>query len=335
MNKPLNLDSRNSVSSRLSFRDEHPNLGDGRDEILAGLALSQKSVNPKWFYDQRGSELFDEITRLPEYYPTRTESMILKENRESIAQFCGADSVFIEPGSGSSEKVRILLDALQPDVYVPVDISADFLWQSAQALGDEYPWLDIFAVCADFNAGWGFLDELSASRRVVFYPGSTIGNLAPTQAQDFLCKVAEVVGSDGGILIGVDTHKASDRLHAAYNDSAGVTAQFNLNVLRRMNTLLDGNFDESAFSHRAFYNEDLRRIEMHLVSDTAQQVQCGGLTFDFAKGETIHTECSYKYSLDAFARLASSAGLDVVHTWQDDDALFSVHYLRSCNGECD
>lgn len=314
--------------SRVVFRDEHPDLGGGREEILAGLQLPQKSVNPKWFYDHRGSELFDQITRLPEYYPTRTESMILKDNCDSIARICGADSVFIEPGSGSSEKVRILLDALKPDVYVPVDISAEFLRQSAEALGGEYPWLDIFAVCADFNAGWEFLEELPVSPRVVFYPGSTIGNLEPVLAQQFLSGIRDVMGRDGGVLIGVDTHKATDRLNAAYNDSAGVTAAFNLNVLRRMNELLDAQFDEASFSHRAFYNEDLRRIEMHLVSNCAQQVACAGTTIGFERGETIHTECSYKYSLDDFTALADSAGLQIAQTWQDDEALFSVHYLR-------
>lgn len=315
--------------SRVSFRDEHPDLGDGRAEILRGLQLPQKSVNPKWFYDQRGSELFDQITRLPEYYPTRTESAILNENRASIAANCGDESVFIEPGSGSSEKVRILLEAVRPAVYVPVDISADFLHQSAKALGDEYPWLDIFAVCADFNAGWDFLSELPSARRVVFYPGSTIGNLDPVMAQTFLRTIGKLVGKDGGVLIGVDTHKSTSRLEAAYNDDAGVTAEFNLNVLRRMNALLDADFDEAAFSHRAFYNEDLRRIEMHLVSDVSQQVDCAGETLDFKAGETIHTECSYKYSLEDFAALATSAGLQIVETWQDDEALFSVHYLRS------
>ncbi|EED32351.1 probable methyltransferase [gamma proteobacterium NOR5-3] len=322
MNKSL------GTISRVSFRDEHPDLGDGRAEILAGLALPQKRVNPKWFYDQRGSELFDQITRLPEYYPTRTETAIINENRAAIAANCGDDSVFIEPGSGSSEKVRILLDAVRPAVYVPVDISADFLQQSARTLGDEYPWLDIFAVCADFNAGWDFLDELPSSRRVVFYPGSTIGNLDPAMAQTFLRTIATLVGKDGGVLIGVDTHKSTSRLEAAYNDKDGVTARFNLNVLRRMNTLLDADFDETVFSHRAFYNEDLRRIEMHLVSDVAQQVDCAGTTLDFKAGETIHTECSYKYSLEDFAALAASAGLEIVESWLDDEALFSVHYLR-------
>ncbi|MFK8043117.1 L-histidine N(alpha)-methyltransferase [Congregibacter sp.] len=314
--------------SRVSFRDEHPDLGDGREEILKGLGLPQKSVNPKWFYDQRGSELFDEITRLPEYYPTRTEILILEQNREAIARVCGPECILIEPGSGSSEKVRILLDAMRPERYVPIDISAAFLQRSAQALGEEYPWLDIAAVCADFNGGWSFLEELPASPRVVFYPGSTIGNLEPDLAQRFLRELREMVGPDGGVLIGVDTHKSTERLNAAYNDSAGITAEFNLNVLRRMNELLDASFDDSSFSHHAFYNEGQRRIEMHLVSDNAQQIEHAGGYFHFRAGETIHTECSYKYSLEDFAALAQSAGLEIAETWQDDEALFSVHYLR-------
>lgn len=314
--------------NRISFRDEHPDLGDGRAEILAGLQSQQKFLDPKWFYDQRGSELFDEITRLPEYYPTRIECKILNDYRESIAAVCGANSVLIEPGSGSSEKVRILLDALRPKIYVPIDISAEFLQLSAQTLGQEYPWLDIFALCADFHTGWGFLQELPASHRLFFYPGSTIGNLEPALAQQFLLGIQEVIGPDGGLLIGVDTHKSTERLNAAYNDSAGVTAAFNLNVLRRMNELLDAEFEENAFQHRAFYNEDLRRIEMHLVSKRAQRVRCADGFIDFAKSETIHTECSYKYSLEDFAELAKSAGLSVKQTWQDEDAMFSVHYLR-------
>lgn len=323
MNEPL------GKVTRVSFRDEHPDLGDGREEILKGLSLPQKSVNPKWFYDQRGSELFDEITRLPEYYPTRTEVLILEEHREAIARICGSDCVLIEPGSGSSEKVRIFLDTLKPSVYVPIDISASFLKDSAEALGEEYPWLDIHAVCADFNGGWGFLDELPASPRVVFYPGSTIGNLEPDMAQRFLKSLRDMVGPDGGVLIGVDTHKSTERLNAAYNDSAGITAAFNLNILRRMNELLDANFHESRFSHHAFYNESQRRIEMHLVSDCAQQISHADGSFDFREGETIHTECSYKYSLEDFAALARSGGFDIAETWQDDEGLFSLHYLRA------
>jgi dimethylhistidine N-methyltransferase len=210
---------------------------------------------------------------------------------------------------------------------VPIDISADFLQQSAETLGGEYPWLQIHAVCADFNAGWSFLDALPDGKRVIFYPGSTIGNLEPAVAREFLRGLAEVIGDDGGVLVGVDTHKSSDRLNAAYNDAAGITAQFNLNILRRMNALLDAEFDEDAFDHRAFYNEALRRIEMHLVSPAAQRVRCNGSHIAFAAGETIHTESSYKYTLEGFAELADSAGLSVQKTWLDDEALFSLHYL--------
>ncbi|WP_439100217.1 L-histidine N(alpha)-methyltransferase [Congregibacter sp.] len=322
MNEPL------GKVSRVSFKDEHPDLGDGREEIIKGLSLPQKSADPKWFYDQRGSELFDEITRLPEYYPTRTEVLILEQQREAIAKICGSDCVLIEPGSGSSEKVRILLDALRPSLYVPIDISASFLRDSAELLGEEYPWLDIHAVCADFNGGWAFLETLAPSPRVVFYPGSTIGNLEPDMALRFLKSLRDMAGPDGGVLIGVDTHKSTERLNAAYNDSAAVTAAFNLNILRRMNELLEADFDESRFSHHAFYNESLRRIEMHLVSNCDQQVRYDGGRFDFREGETIHTECSYKYSLEDFTALARSGGFDIAETWQDDAQLFSVHYLR-------
>jgi dimethylhistidine N-methyltransferase len=322
------MDRAVSNEGNVQFRDEHPDLGDGRDEILAGLLRPQKKIDPKWFYDQHGSELFDEITRLPEYYPTRTEVAILKSQRESIANHCGEDCLLIEPGSGSSEKVRILLDSLRPSLYVPVDISADFLQQSAGDLGAEYPWLNVYAVCADFNAGWEFLDDLPAGKRVIFYPGSTLGNLEPQRARQFLRGVAAVVGSDGGVLIGVDTHKPTPLLHAAYNDSAGVTEAFNLNVLTRLNDLLDADFDLAAFEHHAFYNEELRRIEMHLISSRNQSVYCAGEVLAFSKGETIHTECSYKYSPADFADLVAAAGLEIAETWQDADEMFGVHYLR-------
>lgn len=315
-------------SDNVCFHDAHPCLHDGRRELHAGLQAPQKAINPKWLYDQRGSELFDAITRLPEYYPTRTEMQLLRERSADIAAHCGADCLFIEPGSGSSEKVRLLLDDLQPRAYVPVDISADFLKEAALALGREYPWLRIHAVCADFNDGWDFLDELPGGRRVFFYPGSTIGNLEPPRARDFLAGLAQVIGEDGGVLVGVDTHKNSGTLHAAYNDSAGVTAAFNLNLLQRLNALLGADFDPQRFSHRAFYNEERRRIEMHLVSHEAQRVYCADGVVSFAAGETIHTENSYKYSPADFADLADRAGLRIEHSWLDEQALFSLHHLR-------
>ena len=315
-------------SDKVVFRNEHPDLSHSREEILAGLQTTQKTVNPKWFYDEYGSQLFDQITRLPEYYPTRTEVAILTENREQISARCGHGCLFIEPGSGSSEKVRILLDTLQPAAYVPMDISADFLQSAALELGGEYPWLDIYAVCADFNQGWSFLDALPTGKRVVFYPGSTIGNLEPKLAAEFLIRVRDMMGENGGALVGVDTHKSTDRLNAAYNDSQGVTAKFNLNVLRRLNEVMDAEFEEDNFRHHAFYNTEVRRIEMHLVSEREQSVRCNGGTVEFALGETLHTESSYKYTPQSFAALVEAAGLKLAQSWMDADELFSVHYLE-------
>ena len=315
-------------SDKVVFRNEHPDLSHSREEILAGLQTTQKTVNPKWFYDEYGSQLFDQITRLPEYYPTRTEVAILTENREQISARCGHGCLFIEPGSGSSEKVRILLDTLQPAAYVPMDISADFLQSAALELGGEYPWLDIYAVCADFNQGWSFLDALPAGKRVVFYPGSTIGNLEPKLAAEFLIRVRDMMGENGGALVGVDTHKSTDRLNAAYNDSQGVTAKFNLNVLHRLNEVMDAEFEEDSFRHHAFYNTEVRRIEMHLVSERKQSVRCNGGTVEFALGETLHTESSYKYTAQSFAALVEAAGLKLAQSWMDADELFSVHYLE-------
>ena len=315
-------------SDKVVFRNEHPDLSHSREEILAGLQTAQKTVNPKWFYDEYGSQLFDQITCLPEYYPTRTEVAILTENREQISARCSHGCLFIEPGSGSSEKVRILLDTLQPAAYVPMDISADFLQSAALELGGEYPWLDIYAVCADFNQGWSFLDALPAGKRVVFYPGSTIGNLEPKLAAEFLIRVRDMMGENGGALVGVDTHKSTDRLNAAYNDSQGVTAKFNLNVLHRLNEVMDAEFEEDSFRHHAFYNTEVRRIEMHLVSEREQSVRCNGGTVEFALGETLHTESSYKYTAQSFAALVEAAGLKLAQSWMDADELFSVHYLE-------
>ena len=315
-------------SDKVVFRNEHPDLSHSREEILAGLQTTQKTVNPKWFYDEYGSQLFDQITRLPEYYPTRTEVAILTENREQISARCGHGCLFIEPGSGSSEKVRILLDTLQPAAYVPMDISADFLQSAALELGGEYPWLDIYAVCADFNQGWSFLDALPTGKRVVFYPGSTIGNLEPKLAAEFLIRVRDMMGENGGALVGVDTHKSTDRLNAAYNDSQGVTAKFNLNVLRGLNEVMDAEFEEDSFRHHAFYNTEVRRIEMHLVSERKQSVRCNGGTVEFALGETLHTESSYKYTPQSFVALVEAAGLKLAQSWMDADELFSVHYLE-------
>jgi len=309
------------------FENHQPARTESRAELLAGLQMAQKQVNPKYFYDARGSELFEQITRQHEYYPTRTEKTILSSYASEIADHCGADCVLIEPGSGNSEKVRLLLNAIRPAAYVPVDISAEFLHEAAVKLGLEFPWLKIQAICADFAGQWQAHTQLPAGRRVVFYPGSTIGNMEPRDARGFLTGLRRWIGEDGGILIGVDLHKSERLLNAAYNDSSGVTARFNLNILNSLNRMLDGDFSEQAFSHRAFYNSERKRIEMHLVSKESQVVELNGSSIRFDKGETLHTENSYKYTLEGFSELGESAGLALEKSWLDEDKLFSIHYL--------
>ena len=313
------------------FIDQHPAVTVGTQEILQGIRKPQKALEPKWFYDEKGSRLFDQITRLPEYYPSRTERQILQHYSSEIATACGGGCVLIEPGAGNCAKVRILLDDLRPAVYAPVDISADYLWSAARELGGEYPWLDVVAVCADFNCDWSFVERLPPGKRVIFYPGSTIGNLEPAAAAVFLRRVRAVLGEGGGALVGVDLHKSSTRLNAAYNDAAGITAKFNLNVLQRLNEIMGADFDEARFRHHAFYNGARQRIEMHLVSKGRQSVTLGGERIDFDDGESIHTENSYKYTVEGFAELAAGAGLSLERTWLDEEELFSVHYLRAGN----
>jgi dimethylhistidine N-methyltransferase len=311
------------------FEDQQPDHSESRAELLAGLQLPQKKINPKYFYDARGSELFEQITELQEYYPTRTEMDILKSYAHEIAAYCGSDCVLIEPGSGSSEKVRLLLDSIKPAAYVPVDISADFLYESALKLGREFPWLNVHAICADFADQWQARTELPEGRRVVFYPGSTIGNMEPRDAAAFLAKLRQWIGSDGGVVVGVDLHKSEQVLNAAYNDARGVTARFNLNILNSVNRLADADFCGKNFSHRAFYNRDLKRIEMHLVSKQPQTVKVNGSSIQFDEGETLHTENSYKYSLQDFEALSNAAGFTLQKSWLDANKLFSVHYLSA------
>ncbi len=314
------------------FHDAQPEIKDGLAELLDGLQAEKKRLDPKWFYDERGSELFEQITELPEYYPTRTEIAILRDNRDAISERCGHGCVFIEPGSGNCEKARLLLDTLRPAAYVPLDISADFLRDAVTQLGLEYPWLTVQAICADFNRDWTWLDKLPEGRRVVFYPGSTIGNLEPEAAEEFLRRVRRLVGSDGGLLIGVDLHKSSACLNKAYNDTEGVTASFNLNALEHINHQFGADFDTKRFSHHAFYDVERQRIEMHLVSTEKQSVRCRDTRIDFASGESIHTENSYKYTVEGFEKLAARAGLALRASWLDEERLFSVHYLSSSQG---
>jgi len=317
-------------SARFTFYDLAPGEESFRDAVLCGLGRPRKSIPCKFFYDTRGSWLFEEICRLPEYYPTRTEIAILGENSDEIAAQMGSHCRLIEFGSGASQKVRILLEALdRPAAYVPVDISREHLRDAANSLAEDFPSVPVVAVCADYTRPFA-LPPLPGARgkRVGFFPGSTIGNFEPDAAVAFLANYASVLGPGGEMLIGVDLKKDQEILEAAYNDRAGVTAAFNLNLLERINRELDGDIDIDRFEHVAFYNEAEGRVEIYIRSQTDQQAQIAGRHFRFAAGELIHTEYSYKYSVRDFRSLAADAGFRPVDTWMDPAGLFSVHYFR-------
>ncbi len=307
-------------------------------ELLAGLERRPRSVPPKFFYDAAGSALFDRICELPEYYPTRTELQILSRHAPEIAACIGPHADIIEFGAGSSRKVRLLLEALpQPRRFVPIDISADHLHAAAEMLRLEHPGLLVQPLAADFTRPFDLppLPPGSApARRVGFFPGSSIGNFTPDEALRFLRDAAALLqGGDGrgsapgGLLVGVDLIKDPAVLHAAYNDAAGVTAAFNLNLLARANRELAADFDLAHFDHYAFYEPRLQRIEMHLVSRVAQRVQVAGQAFDFCVGESLHTENSHKYSIDGFRALAQKAGFAPGPVWCDPKQWFSLHWL--------
>jgi dimethylhistidine N-methyltransferase len=313
---------------QFAFHDHHPPAVDLLGEVLDGLAGRPKSLSPKFFYDQRGSRLFDAITRLPEYYPTRTEIGILREQGDAIAEHLGHDTVLIELGSGSPQKIRVLLDSLRPAVYMPVDISAEHLRDSASHIARDYPDMQVEAVCADYSDGLQLPEMDGTTPRAAFFPGSSIGNFEPPAAVELLRGVGRDLGPGGAMLIGVDLKKDKQQLDAAYNDSQQITAAFNLNLLTRINREADADFDTACFDHRAFYDEAQGRIEMHLVSACEQDVRVDGHRFRFDAGETIHTENAYKYSVDEFHELGARAGYEAEQVWTDPEALFSVHCLR-------
>lgn len=312
------------------FLDLNPELGDFRTEVLNGLSKPQKSVPCKYFYDQTGSEIFDRICRLDDYYPTRTEIGILENRIGEIAELIGRNAHLIEFGSGASIKIRTLLDAL-PDLaqYTAVDISRDFLLQSAETLAMDYPSLEVAAICADYTRDFSVPQPATGGnpRRVGFFPGSTIGNFTADEAAAFLKRIGTMLRTDGGLLIGVDLKKDIKTLYAAYNDSEGLTADFNFNLLRRANDELGANFDLAAFRHEAPYVEDKGRIEMRLYSEKDQKVTIADREFSFAAGEHIHTEDSHKYTIDEFRALCAPAGFTAVASWTDPDNLFCVHYF--------
>ncbi|HZM34115.1 MAG TPA: L-histidine N(alpha)-methyltransferase [Burkholderiales bacterium] len=295
-----------------------------KDDVIAGLSLPQKALPPKYFYDAVGSRLFERICRLPEYYPTRAELSLTRRHLASIARFAGRRCELVEFGSGESLKTRLLLRALEPAAYLPIDISAAALRSAERRLARAFPGLRIMPVLGDFSRPL----ELPAprARRVVYFPGSTIGNLDPEEAHAFL---AMARGHAPRMLVGVDLKKDANVLHRAYNDARGVTAAFNLNLLARIDRELGADFDLRRFSHYAFYNAALGRIEMHLVSLARQAVRIGRHRFAFERGESIHTENSYKYSVQEFRALAARAGFEGKRVWLDAKGLFALHGLQA------
>lgn len=296
-------------------------------EILEGLTANNKYINPKYFYNHHGSKLFEQITQLEEYYPTRTERAILESQAQEISKFVDKNALLVEPGAGSCKKVEYLLDALQPKVFVPQDVSADFLQQSAERISNAYPWLEVVPVVSDFSDPIQIPSQYDHYHKYAFYPGSTIGNFEPEEALIFMRQMRELVGDSGGMILGVDLHKDNDVLHAAYNDTKGITAQFNLNTLSHINQILGSTIDVEKFEHTALYNDEQQRIEMYLKSLESQRYQVLDKTITFAPEEVIHTEHSYKYTIDGIADLAARAGFVLKASWLDDERLFSVNYL--------
>lgn len=297
-------------------------------DVIAGLTARPKRLPPKYFYDETGARLFEQITALPEYYLTRCELEILRERARDIARFFPAPSALVEFGSGSSKKMRILL-AAAPAIaaYAPVDISSEMLIQEANELRRDYPRLAVLPVEADFTKPFALPAAAAGMAHTGFFPGSTIGNFEPDEARAFLRHAGRMLGSGAALIIGVDLVKDPSILHAAYNDEAGLTAKFNLNLLARINRELDGDFDLASFDHHAFYNRERHRIEMHLVSKKRQRVSVAGRGVEFRAGETIHTENSYKYTLEYFTALARGSGWIPVAAWTDAGANFSIHAL--------
>jgi dimethylhistidine N-methyltransferase len=315
---------------RVTVLDLEPVNADFLAEVLAGLSSSPRSLPCKFFYDERGADLFQKICELPEYYITRTETELLRRHGREMAESIGANAELIGFGTGAGVKTRMLLEHLEnPIAYVPVDISKQRLTDSAAELSRAMPALDILPVCADYLQPLQLPKSLRKPDHVaVYFPGSTIGNLEPEVAADFLRRVCRLCGRSGGLIIGVDLQKSREILEAAYNDSAGVTAEFNLNLLVRANRELGADFDLPLWRHQAIYNQREGRIEMHLISEADQTVHVGGREFTFGRGEKIVTEYSYKHTLEGFARLASSAGFrEASRVWTDPQQLFAVFHF--------
>lgn len=316
-------------TSRLAeLTERNDDVNADLEQILNGLSLAQKTLSPKFFYDERGSELFDEITRLPEYYLTATELDIMHTHIDEMADLIGRHASLIEFGSGSSLKIRKLFEHLhEPAVYVPVDISRDYLVATAEDLAQDFPHLEILPVAADFTQPFDLPHpKIMPERNIVYFPGSTIGNFSVEAALDLLKVMHHEAGEGGGLLIGVDLQKDIDVLERAYNDKTGVTGEFNLNILRHINREFDGNLDLRTFEHEAIYNEEHGRIEMYLRSCRDQRFTISGRAFELMEGERILTEYSHKYSLEGFAAIAAKSGFTVERVWTDANNWFSIQY---------
>lgn len=299
-------------------------LSTSRREIIAGLSAANASISPKYFYDTLGCRLFELITLLPEYYPTRVEQALMERHSAAIAQAVGKGATLVDLGAGNCEKARSLFAALEPRQYVAVDISTGFLQQALSGMRNRYPQIDMLAVDADFSAGLSLPKSVRGGRRTFFYPGSSIGNFDPADALVFLSRIRSLCTRPGGLLVGIDLVKDEATLHAAYNDALGLTAAFNLNVLNHVNAQIGSDFSLADWNHRAFYNGARSRIEMHLEAVGETKVSWPGGGRRFSAGERIHTENSYKYELDGFKALLLEAGFSEVRAWTDERRWFAV-----------
>ncbi|MFQ5563646.1 MAG: L-histidine N(alpha)-methyltransferase [Parvularculaceae bacterium] len=313
------------------FFDLHPKLGDFHADVIEGLSRSQKALSPKYFYDERGSKIFEQITDLNEYYPTRTEMALMRDNAKSIADAIGPNAAILEYGSGSSDKIRRLLDSLAaPTAYVAMDISRDHLLENTIALAQEGS-QPIAAICADFHYPVAIPSNIlpASGSWLGYFPGSTVGNMTPQEAQAFLSFASDTLGPDAHFLLGVDLKKDPAVLNAAYNDAAGVTAKFNLNLLMRMRRELDAEIEMDAFEHLAAFNEEKGRIEMHLRACRATKISLDGRAFEFAKNETLHTENSYKYDVQGLRRLFEPTPWRLCELWTDERDWFAACLLSN------
>ncbi len=318
-------------NAHIDLVDHAPSTSTVLKEVLAGLSKTQKTLPPKLLYDKRGSEIFEQICLLKEYYPTRAETEILRTYSSDISQMIGPEVLMIEPGSGAGDKIRYLIPHLEnPKGYVPIEISKEILLRMTDELHDEFPDLKVIPVCADFSGEIELPLTLDSDRakKVIFFPGSTIGNFSPAEATQFLKRMGKVVGRGGGLLIGADLKKRPDIFKLAYDDPQGVTADFNLNLLTRLNRETGAGFDCRNFEHEAIYNEELGRVEMHLVSKVGQLVKVNETIFRFNEGETIHTESSYKYSVSEFTEMCAKARWTIKKHWKDENCLFGVYYFE-------